>query len=87
MIASMKIEEAEKLKVITSFTNTWRQRFVKIYEHPTDNTRVITIGLPLVGGTPILCDEERGLYWQQLRENPPDYFDSNSEHQNCEFRY
>lgn len=34
--------ETEQLTVIGTFKNEWRMRHVSIYDHPTDDTLVIT---------------------------------------------
>ena len=55
-------EQALDLQLIWSFTNGWRQRRVDILEHPTDSAKVVTVGRPIGGGTPVVCVEDRSAY-------------------------
>ena len=37
-------EEISTFRVFGSYRNLWRQRLVKVYQHPTDQAQVITVG-------------------------------------------
>jgi len=64
--------EVQKLPLIHSFINKWRHRYVYIHEHPTDLTKVITMGYPLSarGGIalvkPVICVEDKETYYHIL---------------------
>lgn len=49
----------EKGKYIGRMVNKWRQRMVAVYEHPTDTTKLVTVGRPFDGSAPIECVENR----------------------------
>lgn len=55
-----------KLKVIGTYRNLWRERIVTLKEHPSDPTRLITVGVGFHGGKDVVCDEEREDYKRQL---------------------
>ena len=64
--------EVQKLPLLHSFRNEWRQRHVAIHEHPNDPDKVITMGYSLAasGGIttipPVICEEYRKDYEQIL---------------------
>lgn len=59
-------ETARKLKPLGSFRNEWRRREVEIYEHPTDVGRVVTVGCPMDGGSPVVCVENQSDYQRYM---------------------
>ena len=60
------MEDINPQKYIGRFINEWRGRTVQIYEHE-DPTKVVTVGTPLTGGTPIICIENRSDYTATLQ--------------------
>lgn len=68
MLDKLTEAEVQQLPLIHGFRNEWRQRHVYIHAHPTDETKVITMGYPLAasGGIalvkPVICVEDRKLY-------------------------
>lgn len=63
-------DQARKLSLIWSFTDNWRQRFIEIYEHPTE-TKVVTIGYYQIAGpngSPLVCVEAKSDY-RRILEN------------------
>lgn len=63
---SENIEQAaaEKLPFLGSFNNFWRGRRVFVYKHPTDATKVVSIGYPLndPNAKPFVCVENTEDY-------------------------
>jgi len=68
--ATKKLTEADvqNFTLIHAFRNEWRQRYVCIHEHPSDPTKVVTMGyvLAATGGVttipPVICIEDRSRY-------------------------
>jgi hypothetical protein len=64
--------EVQQFPLLHSFRNEWRQRHVAIHEHPTDPTKVVTMGYSLAasGGIttipPVICVEDKAAYKQIL---------------------
>jgi hypothetical protein len=64
--------EVQKFPLIHTFRNEWRQRWVYIHKHPTDETKVVTMGYPMAasGGvalvSPVICIEDKKAYEQIL---------------------
>ncbi len=57
-----------KLKFLLGFNNNWRQRYVEVYEHPTDQARVISVGFPFGQlADHVICDEERSAYDHRIK--------------------
>ena len=48
------------------FNNNWRQRRVEVRKHPTDPTKVVSVGHPFDNSEPIVCVESRDHYIPQL---------------------
>ena len=51
-------------KYLGRFINTWRSRTVAVYEHKNDPTKVITVGQPFDGSTPVVCIEDFDEGWK-----------------------
>jgi hypothetical protein len=47
--------------------NNWRQRQVKVYKHPFDDSLLVTAGHPFAGGEPVVCEEAKDLYKHNLK--------------------
>lgn len=45
--------------LLVTVKNNWRQRMVTVFPHPTDTTKVVTVGKPFNGTEPIICIESR----------------------------
>ncbi len=58
-----------KLKKLGTYRNNWRERQVTLYVHPTDETRLISVGVSFHDGQEIVCDEPRNSYPRQLVHN------------------
>lgn len=54
-----ELMEIETWPLLVTVRNEWRQRLVTVYSHPTEDTKVITVGKPFNGGEPIICLESR----------------------------
>jgi len=60
--------EVQRYPLIHTFVNEWRQRWVYIHEHPTDEAKVITMGYPMAAGggvamvSPVICEENKEDY-------------------------
>lgn len=63
------VDEIRGFKFIHAFTNNWRQRFIEIYQHPTAENRVLTIGSNLDKSAQIVCDEHRDDYKREIENN------------------
>ena len=46
--------------------NNWRCRMVSVYDHPTDTSKLITVGKPFDGGGPAICVEDRTAWSYEL---------------------
>ena len=56
--------------VIGRLDNKWRRRKVSVHEHPSDPTRVISVGLRYDGGDPVVCEEPRCYYEREIKAFP-----------------
>ena len=60
--------DVQKLPLIHTFVNKWRQRWVYIHEHPLDADKVVTMGYPMAAGggvafvPPVICVEQKEAY-------------------------
>ena len=71
-MAKLTEAEVQTFPLIHTFVNKWRQRWVYIHEHPTDEAKVVTMGYPMVypmaagGGVefvpPVICVESKEAY-------------------------
>ncbi len=61
-------EQAEAVKgdLLGHFINKWRGRNVYIYQHKEKPDQVITVGEPIGGGQPIVCEEALSGYTATL---------------------
>jgi hypothetical protein len=59
-------EEISNFPVIGKTINNWRQREIEIRTHPTDGTKVITIGTTFNGNMIVIADEDRTGYTTAL---------------------
>lgn len=66
VICPMTTIDHTKLEKIGTFRNNWRARIVTIKVHPTDPTRVITVGVGIHNNKEVVCDESRDDYRRQL---------------------
>lgn len=60
------VDQIRGFKFIHAFTNNWRQRFVEIYQHPTNEERVLTIGSNLDKSAQIVCEEHHDDYKREI---------------------
>jgi hypothetical protein len=51
------------------FQNYWRGRLVEVYYHPTDDSKVVTVGIPHDGSEAIVCVEDIALYAGRINNN------------------
>ena len=47
------------LPVIGKTVNNWRQRNITLHAHPTDPTRLVSVGVTFDGAVTVVCDESR----------------------------
>lgn len=55
-----------KLTKLGTYRNAWRERDVTLYAHPTDETKVISVGVGIHDKQEIVCEEDRSSYRRQL---------------------
>jgi hypothetical protein len=61
-------------KYLGRWRNNRRGRVVYMYDHPTDETQVLTVGRPQQAGSPVVvCSEPRSSYSRQLSGDWSDY--------------
>ncbi len=70
----LRIEvDFSQLTALGTYKNNWRERTVTLWSHPTDETKVISVGVPFNpkfnSGEPIVCVENRSDYRHQLLNN------------------
>jgi len=53
------IEQIEAMEIIGAFKNNWRQRNVRIYQHPDYPDSVVTLGRPFDGSSEICTVEDK----------------------------
>ena len=53
----------EPLKIVC---NNWRQRTIRLYAHPTDTDRVVSVGVSFDLSTRVVADESRSEWAREL---------------------
>ena len=53
------------LPLLLNICNNWRRRNIFVYQHPTLEDKVISVGKPLAGGGDVICLEDKSD-WPQL---------------------
>ena len=61
------VEEVKKMPLIMTIKSNWRQRMVYHYQHPTEDSQVITHGVWFDGTTENLVVEPREAFARELR--------------------
>lgn len=56
------VEEIEKMSFIGTTVSLWRQRNVKLYAHPTDETLVVSSGLTFAKDMHVYAVEKRQMW-------------------------
>jgi hypothetical protein len=55
------IDDVKNYKLLGAYNNYWRKRRVEVYEHPSDPSKIVTVGYPMpnneIHSEPIVCVE------------------------------
>ncbi len=65
-----EIVEILQQPVLHHYKSNWRQRDVTLFEHPEDNTRVLSIGITFCGSKMIVCDDPKTSFEYELTHKP-----------------
>ena len=68
-VESFTLKDRSTLTFRGKFRNNWRQRWVEVYDHPTNPDKVVAFGLPFDGRKEVICVEDRSEYTRQLNGN------------------
>lgn len=63
--------ELQNLPVLKVVINNWRQRNIKLCQHPVDYHKVISVGETFDGSAIIVCEELK-TFWQRELSSPKD---------------
>ena len=65
------IAQISSFEPIFTVHNEWRQREVTVYKHPTDENKVVSVGIPFGCGinSAIICEENVSEWKGHLDEN------------------
>jgi hypothetical protein len=70
MSSTYTLSDCAKMHLYGTFKNNWRRRTVSVYKHPTyPNSVVITVGVPMDGGEPVICEEDIVYYCNRINNN------------------
>lgn len=56
------LEDISRMPLLATMKNNWRQRLVRIYQHPKHQEYVISVGEAYDGSQKIVCVESLGCY-------------------------
>lgn len=63
---NLTLDEIAKLAVIKTGRNNWRNRNIRLCEHPANEDRLISDGITFDGTMRVICDETRAEWHQEL---------------------
>ena len=63
---NIEVMLADLLHPIKYGRNHWRGRDITLYEHPTDNDRIISVGTTFDGSMRVIADELRSDWHREL---------------------
>jgi hypothetical protein len=61
----------DALPLLAHGKSNWRQRYIKLFEHPDDPSRLISIGDTFDGEDRIICDELRSDWTKEITMKQP----------------
>jgi hypothetical protein len=67
------LETIKDRPIIGKLRNNWRGRMVDVYDHPSDPSKVVSVGRPIDPkgpAEPIVCVESRADYYYVIRMFP-----------------
>lgn len=60
------LKKIQTFQHLFNVRNNWRRRFVQVYQDPSDESMLITVGKPFNQGKPIICREHKDGYRHNL---------------------